>query len=70
MKNSNTKNTNFIQLIDGANNAPLANGSFAIGNLLGLPELDIASIEVMPGAASALYGPNAYSGIMFMNSTT
>jgi len=65
-----TKNTNFIQLIDGANNAPLANGSFAIGNLLGIPELDIASIEVMPGASSALYGPNAYSGIMHMNSKT
>ena len=63
-------NPQFIQLVDGANNAPLANGSFAIGNLIGIPELDLASIEVMPGAASALYGPNAYSGIMFMNSKT
>ena len=34
-----TTSPQFIQLVDGANNAPLANGSFAIGNLIGIPEL-------------------------------
>ena len=65
-----TTNSNFIQLVDGANNAPIASGQFAIGNMLGIPEIDIASVELLPGAASALYGPNAYSGIMFINSKT
>ena len=65
-----TYNSNLVQIIDGANNAPVANGSFSIGNLLGIPEIDIANIEFMPGASSALYGANAYSGIMFINSKT
>jgi outer membrane receptor protein involved in Fe transport len=65
-----TTNSGFIQLVDGANNAPIASGQFAFGNMLGIPEIDIASVELLPGAASALYGPNAYSGIMFINSKT
>ena len=65
-----TTNPNFIQLIDGANSAPITSGQFALGNMNGIPEIDIASIELLPGAASALYGPNAYSGIMFINSKT
>ena len=65
-----TYNSNLVQIVDGANNAPVTNGSFSIGNLLGIPEIDIANIEFMPGASSALYGANAYSGIMFINSKT
>ena len=48
------------------NEAPGLN--FAAGNLLGINELDIQSVELMPGAASALYGANATKGILFMNS--
>jgi len=60
-------NTRFVQLVDGMDNSsPLLN--FVIGNLLGLNELDISSIELLPGAASALYGANAFNGILFMNS--
>ncbi len=60
-------NTRFVQLVDGMDNAsPLLN--FVIGNMLGLNELDIASIELLPGASSALYGANAFNGILFMNS--
>ena len=36
---------------------------FSAGNLLGIHELDIQSVELMPGAASALYGANATKGI-------
>ncbi len=42
--------------------------SFTIGNLSGLPTLDIASVEIVHGAASALYGANALNGVMLLNS--
>src|SRR5690606_35396497 len=48
------------------NSAPLLN--FPLGNLVGISELDIESMELVPGAASALYGPNAFNGILLMNS--
>ncbi|GAA4379051.1 TonB-dependent receptor [Hymenobacter koreensis] len=38
------------------------------GNLQGLTELDIASIEVIYGPASALYGANAFNGVVLLNS--
>lgn len=60
-------NTRFVQLVDGMDNSsPALN--FVIGNLLGTSELDIYSIELLPGASSALYGANAFNGILFMNS--
>ena len=60
-------NERFMQLVDGMDNsAPGLN--FAVGNLLGISELDVKSVEVLPGASSALYGANAFNGIMFMKS--
>ncbi len=60
-------NTRFVQLVDGIDNsAPLLN--FPMGNLIGIGETDIKDIELVPGAASALYGPNAFNGIMLMHS--
>ena len=60
-------NTRFMQLVDGMDNA--APGlNFAIGNLLGMSELDVSTVELLPGASSALYGANAFNGIMFMTS--
>ncbi len=60
-------NTRFVQLMDGMDNAaPLLN--FPSGNVVGIGELDIANMELVPGAASALYGPNAFNGILMMNS--
>ncbi len=60
-------NTRFVQLIDGVDNSsPSLN--FPLGNLIGISELDLASIEVLPGASSALYGANAFNGIILMNS--
>lgn len=58
-------NTRFVQLVDGMDTAsPALN--FGIGNLLGVNELDLQSVEIIPGAASALYGANAFNGILFM----
>jgi len=60
-------NTRFMQLVDGMDNtSPALN--FALGNLLGMNELDVNSVEILPGASSALYGANAYNGILFMTS--
>jgi len=60
-------NTRFVQLIDGIDNqAPGLN--FPVGNVVGINELDLESVELIPGAASALYGPNAIQGILLMNS--
>ena len=60
-------NTRFVQLIDGMDNAsPALN--FVMGNLVGINELDVNSVELLPGASSALYGANAFNGILFMTS--
>lgn len=60
-------NTRFMQLVDGMDNSsPALN--FPIGNLVGMNEIDVYSVELLPGAASALYGANAFNGILFMTS--
>ncbi len=60
-------NSRFMQLVDGMDNStPALN--FPIGNLVGMVETDILSIELLPGASSALYGANAFNGILFMRS--
>ena len=60
-------NTRFVQLVDGMDNS-LPGLNFALGNILGLSELDVNSVEILPGASSALYGANAFNGILFMTS--
>ena len=56
-----------VQFIDGKDNqAPGLN--FPIGNLMGGSELDLESVEIISGAASALYGPNAFQGVISMTS--
>lgn len=60
-------NTRFMQMVDQMDNsAPALN--FPLGNLLGMTETDVLSVELLPGAASALYGANAFNGILFMRS--
>ena len=55
------------QWVDGMDNqAPGMN--FAIGNFAGITELDLESIEVLPGASSALYGPGGMNGMILLNS--
>ena len=62
-----TGNPRTVQMIDGMDNqAPGLN--FPVDNIVGMPELDVESVEVLPGAASALYGPNAINGLVLMSS--
>ena len=54
-----------LQIIDGVDNAsPGLN--FALGNFLGASELDLMKVEVISGASSAFYGPNAFNGVISM----
>ena len=39
-----------------------------MGNIVGINDLDLESAEMIPGAASALYGPNAINGILLLTS--
>ncbi len=64
---SSNGNLRFVQQIDGIDNqAPGLN--FPVGNVVGISDLDLESAELIPGVASALYGPNAINGILLMNS--
>ncbi|RIY09859.1 TonB-dependent receptor [Hymenobacter rubripertinctus] len=59
---ANTTNVRFAQLVDGIDNqAPHIGGP--IGNVLGPSDLDIRSVEIVPGTAAALYGLNAINGL-------
>ncbi|NBC24725.1 MAG: TonB-dependent receptor plug domain-containing protein, partial [Bacteroidetes bacterium] len=54
-----------LQVIDGVDNqSPGLN--FSLGNFLGSPELDILKVDLVQGAASAFYGPNAFNGVIDM----
>lgn len=56
-----------VQFIDGIDNQAVS-FNFPPGNLFGLPEIDIDNIEVISGPASAMYGPNAFQGVVSMTS--
>lgn len=60
-------NYRFNQLIDGIDNAP-PGLSFAAGNINGLSQLDVESVEMILGASSALYGPGGMNGTMLITS--
>jgi outer membrane receptor protein involved in Fe transport len=55
-------NFRFMQLVDGVDiQAPTLGAS--IGNTIGPNELDIRSVEIIPGSSSALYGINSINGL-------
>ncbi|HZV44783.1 MAG TPA: TonB-dependent receptor, partial [Saprospiraceae bacterium] len=52
-----------LQIIDGVDNqSPGLN--FSLGNFLGCPELDVLRVDLIQGASSAFYGPNAFNGVI------
>ncbi len=52
-----------LQIIDGVDNqSPGLN--FSLGNFLGAPELDVLRVDLVQGASSAFYGPNAFNGVI------
>lgn len=60
-------NTRMNQLVDGMDNqAPGLN--FSVGNIIGLSELDLDNVELLPGASSALYGSGGMTGTILMTS--
>ena len=60
-------NTRMNQLIDGMDNqAPGLN--FSVGTMVGLTELDVDNMELLPGASSALYGSGGMNGTVLINS--
>jgi outer membrane receptor protein involved in Fe transport len=59
--------TRVNQIVDGMDNqAPGLN--FFVGNFAGLSDVDMESIELLPGASSALYGPGGMNGTILINS--
>jgi outer membrane receptor protein involved in Fe transport len=60
-------NLRLNQLMDNMDNqAPGLN--FSVGSIIGLTELDVESMELLPGASSALYGPGGMNGALLINS--
>lgn len=60
-------NLRLNQIVDGMDNqAPGLN--FSVGNIIGLTGLDVANVELLPGASSALYGPGGMNGAIIINS--
>ena len=56
-----------LQLIDGVDNqSPGLN--FSLGNFLGASELDLKKVDIVSGASSAFFGPNAFNGVISMES--
>ena len=55
------------QIIDGIENIP-PGMSFSAGNIFGLSQLDVQSLELLVGASSALYGPGGMNGTLIMTS--
>jgi iron complex outermembrane receptor protein len=58
-------NFRFMQLVDGVDMQSATLG-VPLGNAIGPTELDIESVEITPGASSALYGMNALNGMANM----
>jgi len=54
-----------LQVIDMVDNqSPGLN--FSLGNFLGTSELDVMKVDIIQGASSAFYGPNAFNGVIDM----
>ncbi|NJO87246.1 MAG: TonB-dependent receptor plug domain-containing protein, partial [Lewinella sp.] len=52
-----------LQIIDGVDNqSPGLN--FSLGNFLGASELDVNRVNLVVGASSAFFGPNAFNGVI------
>jgi iron complex outermembrane receptor protein len=61
----NTEKPGFIQLVDGMDNQ-VPGLNYSVG--YSISDLDVDNTELIPGAASALYGANAFNGVLNMTS--
>ena len=64
---SSSRSERVLQLADYMD-TQLPSLSSNFGNLLGVPILDVESMEILHGPASALYGANAFNGVLLFNS--
>jgi iron complex outermembrane recepter protein len=62
-------NPRFVQRIDGIDMLAPVFG-FPVGILSTPPEIDVETVELTAGPASAMYGPNAFNGMMDMYTRT
>lgn len=63
---NNNANYRFTQLVDGIDNSLVGLG-WPFGNVLGTTDLDVEKVELIPGPASALYGANAFNGLLYIS---
>ena len=63
---ANMNNLRFLMHLDGMDVTSPGFGVYS--NMGGVSILDVQSVEVIPGASSALYGANAFNGILLMRS--
>ncbi|MBP9883973.1 MAG: TonB-dependent receptor [Chitinophagales bacterium] len=61
---NNNANFRLAQLVDGIDNSLVGLG-WPLGNVLGITDLDVEKVEIIPGPASALYGANAFNGLLY-----
>ncbi len=63
---NSAKSERLIQLVDYTD---YLSPSLSIypGNISGPPQIDLASVDIIHGANSALYGANAFNGVVVMN---
>jgi iron complex outermembrane recepter protein len=62
---ADAQNWRFVTLVDGVDIiGPGLN--YTLGSITGAAELDMLSMELVPGPGSALYGPNAFNGLLSM----
>lgn len=60
-------NLRLNQIMDGMDNqAPGLN--FSVGSVIGVTQLDVDRVELLPGASSALYGPGGMNGALIITS--
>ena len=64
---NSAKSERLIQLVDGFDFVD-PTLSLYVGNLGGIPEIDLEGIEIVYGANSALYGANAFNGVVLFQS--
>lgn len=63
---ADVQNFRFVQLLDGVEmNSPGLN--YPSGTIAAPSDIDVLSMELVPGAGSALYGANAFNGMLLMN---
>lgn len=64
---NSTKSERVIQLTDYVDYVAPSLSVYS-GNTSGPPLVDMESVDLIHGASSALYGPNAFNGVIIMNS--